>query len=194
MTNLNFPDDYIINTKRLVLRPPQETDLDGLWNHVTNPAITEFLAWEPHENKQVTLSVLKSLIQSQKDGKGYHWVLVQGEKLLGIISLIDVRRQHRCWKLNRAELAYWLAPEYQKQGLMTEACQAILNFTFATLKLHKIIVFHASDNPSSEGVIKRLGFRYVGEELEAFCKNGKWHNLQQYEMLEREFILQVNKF
>lgn len=191
MTNLTFPDDYIIKTNRLILRPPLETDVDGLWNHVTNPTITEFLAWNPHENQEMTLSLLKSLIQAQKDEKGYHWVLVQNKNLLGIVSLIDVRRQHRCWILDRAELAYWLGVEYQKQGLMTEACQAVVTFAFNTLKLHKILVYHASDNPPSGAVIKRLGFRYVGKELEAFCKDGKWHNLKQYEMLEREFT-QIN--
>ena len=187
MSALNFPQDYVLTTERLALRPPEPGDVDALWPHVTNPKVTEFLAWNPHENKEVTLGLINSLIQAQQSEKGYHWVVVQNQEICGIVSLIDVRRQHRCWTINRAELAYWLAPKFQKQGSMTEACKAVLEFAFTNLKLHKVIAFHASDNPPSGRVIQRLGFRYVGEELEAFCKNERWHDLKQYEILEREF-------
>ena len=186
MSTLDFPHDYIIRTQRLLLRPPEPGDVDALWPHVTNPEVTRFLAWEPHEDKEMTLRLINSLIQAQQAQKGYHWVLVRDMDICGLVSLIDVRRQHRCWTLDRAELAYWLAPKFQKQGLMTESCKAILDFAFNGLNLHKVIAFHASDNPPSGRVIQRLGFRYVGEEVEAFCKSGHWHNLKQYEVLEKE--------
>jgi len=186
MISLRFPDDYCLKTERLLLRPPLEEDLERLWPHVTNPEVTEFLAWDPHENKEVTLGLINSLIQAQQSEKGYHWVLVQDPEICGIVSLIDVRRQHRCWTINRAELAYWLAPKFQKQGLMTEACKTVLKFAFTHLMLHKVNAFHASDNPPSGRVIQRLGFRYVGEELEAFRKDERWHSLKQYEILEWE--------
>ncbi|MEY2494824.1 MAG: [ribosomal protein S5]-alanine N-acetyltransferase [Verrucomicrobiota bacterium] len=183
----HFPEGYQLQTERLVLRPPALEDVDALWPHVSDPRITRFLAWGPHPNKEVTKSMLRSLIEAQKQGKGFHWIVFRGKELLGILSLIDVRRTHRCWTLDRAELAYWLGPACQGFGYATEAARWVLQFAFEKLALHKVIVYHVSENPSSGAVAQRLGFRYIGEEMEAFQKEGHWYHLKHYEMLKREF-------
>lgn len=158
----------------------------ALWPHVTDPRITTFLAWEPHQNQHETLTMLKALIQGQKEGKGFHWLAMHEEKLVGLVSLIDVRRTHRAWTWNRAELAYWVTPEAQGHGFATEAARAVIDTGFARLALHKIIVYHAADNPPSGRVVQKLGFRHVGNEREAFCKHGLWHDLCHYELLASE--------
>ena len=95
--------------------------------------------------------------------------------------------KHRALTYNKAELAYWLSRTYQRQGIMTEAGRSVLQFAFNELKLHKLVVSHFSDNVASENLIKRLGFRYVGEQVEEFQKDGVWHNHKLYELLESEF-------
>jgi [ribosomal protein S5]-alanine N-acetyltransferase len=184
-----FPQGYSLRTDRLLLRAPSPEDVEPLWPHVTDSRITEFLAWEPHPNKETTRKMLQGLIEAQEKGSGFHWIVLQDSEVIGIVSLIDVRRMYRCWILNRAELAYWIAPSHQGSGYATEAARRILEFGFRDLGLHKIIVYHVTANPRSGAVTQRLGFRYVGEELQAFCKNDRWYDLKHYEMLEREFLL-----
>jgi RimJ/RimL family protein N-acetyltransferase len=181
-----FPKGYLLHTQRLVLRPPALEDVDALWPHVTDAGITRFLAWDPHPNKDVTQNMLRGLIEAQKQGKGFHWIVLHEEKLVGIVSLIDVRRTHRCWTLNRAELAYWIGSAFQGFGYATEAARRVIQFAFEDLAFHKIVVYHVTDNPPSGAVAQRLGFRYVGEELEAFKKEGNWYDLKHYELLQRE--------
>jgi RimJ/RimL family protein N-acetyltransferase len=131
--------------------------------------------------------MINSLLEAQKDGKGFHWVVIHEKIIVGLVSLIDVRRNHRAWTLNRAELAYWVAPAAQSRGYATEAAWAVMNFAFGRLAFLKLIVYHAADNPSSAHVVKKLGFRHVGNEREAFCKHGIWHDLSHYELLESEY-------
>jgi RimJ/RimL family protein N-acetyltransferase len=181
-----FPQGYLLHTERLVLRAPALEDVDALWPHVTDSRITRFLAWDPHPSKDVTENMLRGLIEAQEQGKGFHWIVLREEELIGIVSLIDVRRTHRCWTLNRAELAYWLGSACQGFGYATEAARRVIQFAFEDLAFHKIVVYHVTDNPPSGAVAQRLGFRYVGEELEAFEKEGNWYDLKQYELLERE--------
>jgi RimJ/RimL family protein N-acetyltransferase len=181
-----FPQGYLLHTERLVLRAPALEDVDALWPHVTDSRITRFLAWDPHPSKDVTEKMLRGLIEAQEQGKGFHWVVLREDELIGIVSLIDVRRTHRCWTLNRAELAYWLGSACQGFGYATEAARRVIQFAFEDLAFHKIVVYHVTDNPPSGGVAQRLGFRYVGEELEAFEKEGTWYDLKHYELLERE--------
>ena len=184
---LQYPDDYILKTARLELRPPLLGDVDALWPHVTDARITEFLAWSPHQDKSVTAGMIKALQEAQSGGKGYHWVIVLDGAIIGLTSLIDVRRAHRVWTFDRAELSYWLAPEFQGQGLATEAGRAVLSFAFERLGLHKIILGHAADNPPSGRVALRLGFKPYGRERDAFMKAGQWHDLIWYDILKDEF-------
>jgi [ribosomal protein S5]-alanine N-acetyltransferase len=183
----HFPDEYVLRTDRLALRPPSCDDVEDLWPHVTDSRITEFLAWDPHPDKETTRTMLQALIDAQANGRGFHWIVLLNGEVLGIVSLIDVRWIYRCWTLRRAELAYWIAPAHQGVGYATEASWRILAFGFQELGLHKIIVYHVTANPRSGAVAQRLGFRLVGEELDAFRKNGRWYDFKHYEMLDREF-------
>lgn len=172
-----------MQASRLQLRAPADVDVEGLWPFVTDPQITRFLAWEPHRDREQTRAMLKSLRDSQESGGGFHWVICHGEQVVGLISLIDVLREHRCWIIDRAELAYWIGCPYQGQGLATEASAAVLDFAFARLRFNRIVLYHAADNAASGAIAQKLGFRYVGEHREAFQKLGVWHSLHQYELL-----------
>lgn len=183
---LAYPQDYLLQTQRLQLRAVNYGDASGLWPMVCDSRLTTFLAWEPHRSLKETEAMTTSLAEAQRTGKGFHWSVNLDKQIIGLVSLIDVRWQHRCWTLNRAELAYWIGIPYQQKGYATEAAAAVVKFGFEKLQLHKIRVYHAADNPASGRTIEKLGFRYVGEEKEAFQKGGIWHHLRHFEMLESE--------
>lgn len=181
-----YPQGYRLQAQRLQLRALAEGDAPGLWPLLSDGRLTPFLAWEPHRSIEETEGMVAALIEAQQAGMGFHWVASHAGQIVGLVSLIDVRRQHRCWTLNRAELAYWIGLPYQGQGYATEAAAVVAEFGFARLQLHKIRVYHAADNPASGRTIEKLGFRFVGEEKEAFQKDGIWHHLCHFEMLASE--------
>ena len=173
-----------LKTNRLYLRLPQEEDVDELFKLMSNTELTRFLSWEAHKDRHSTTVVLNSLIESQKNDKGYHWCICIEDKIIGIVSLFDVKRVIRTWTLNRAELAYWITPNFQGKGYITEACEAILKVGFDRLGLHKIIVAHAQENIASESVCRKLGFQQYAHEHDAFFKDGVWHDLIWYELIK----------
>jgi len=181
-----YPDGYRMQTARLKLRAVADADAKELWPLASDHRLTTFLAWEPHQSVEDTEGMIGALTGAQHAGRGFHWVATYAGKVVGLLSLIDVRRKHRCWTLNRAELAYWIGLPYQGNGFATEAAAAVAEFGFTRLHLHKILVYHAADNPVSGRTIEKLGFRFVGEEKESFQKDGVWHNLRHFEMLVAE--------
>ena len=183
---LSYPRDYQLQTRRLQLRAVDKGDAIGLWPLVSDNRLTTFLAWEPHRSLKETDALATALAEAQRMDKAFHWTVNLDKQIIGLISLIDVHWQHRCWTLNRAELAYWIGVPYQGRGYATEAAAAVAEFGFSKLQLHKIRVYHAADNPASGRTIEKLGFRYVGEEKDAFQKNGIWHHLRHFELLESE--------
>lgn len=192
------PEEFTLRTPRLLLRPPNVSDANhtndarDLWPLVSDSRLTTFLAWDAHQAPEETARMMLALHDAQKTGSGFHWLVFHENVLTGLVSLIDVRWQHRSWTLRRAELAYWVGIPYQGRGYATEAAAAVTRFGFKTLGLHKIRVYHAADNPASGKTINKLGFRPVGVEQEAFQKNGTWHHLCHFELLSTEWALNHN--
>ena len=178
----------VLTTKTLVLRPLTINDVDLLWPDISDPEISRRMAWEAHTDRSQTIEFLKHEQGRWETGKGITWGIFKDDCFCGIFSLIGLVKTHRALTYNKAELAYWLSRRYQRQGIMTEAGQRVLQFAFRDLKLHKLVVSHFSDNIASEKLIKRLGFRCVGEEIEEFQKRGVWYNQKKYELLDREFV------
>ena len=182
----DFPHGYPLQTGRLQLRALEQGDAQRLWPLVSDARLTEFLAWEPHRSIDETAAMIAALNEAQLSGRGFHWAVFHEDEIVGLVSLVDVRWQHRSWMLDRAELAYWTGLPFQGNGYATEAAAAVMAFGFESLCLHKIRVYHAADNTASGRTIAKLGFRYVGEEKEAFCKDGVWHHLRHFELLAGE--------
>ena len=178
--------DYRLETSRLRLQEIRDGDACELWPLVSDSGLTTFLAWNAHQSIAETEALVCSLVAAHRAGSGFHWIVRRAGKVVGLVSLIDIRRQHRCWTHNRAELAYWIGRPFNGNGLATEAAAAVVNFAFSQLRLHKIRVYHATGNVASKRTIEKLGFRLVGEERDAFQKEGIWHNLRHFEMLVSE--------
>lgn len=184
---MNLEQNAIIKTERLLLRPLEPTDAELLWPASSDPEISRYMAWKTHSGKAQTVEFLKGELARRAAGCGITWGIFKDDAFSGIVSLIDLLRTHRALTYDKAELAYWLRREYQGQGIASEAARRVLQFGFDELRLHKICVGHFAINQASAKLINRLGFRYVGEQIEEFQKDGVWHNHKNYELLEREF-------
>ena len=75
-----------LNTERLFLRPLILSDAHALFNLMSDKAMTTYLTWEPHETLETTTKVIQSLINSQKDDKGYHWCINLNNDIIGLCS------------------------------------------------------------------------------------------------------------
>ena len=178
----------ILKTKRLVLRPLEPGDVDVLWREMSDPEISRYMAWDAHVERLQTDEFVRAEIVRRESGKGITWGIFKEGEFCGIVSLIGIIWFYRALTYNKAELAYWLAIRYHKQGIMTEAALKVMELGFRELGLHKICVSHFVSNIASEHLIKRLGFRYIGEQIEEYKKNGIWYNQKNYELIEKEFF------
>lgn len=173
-----------IKTDRLELRPPSIQNTLELHKLMKNSVDTTFLSWDPHSSLNETDTLLDSLINSIKLDNSYHWVIFYNAKIVGFISLIDVKRVLRTWTINRAELSYWISNDFIGNGFATEAAFSVVDFGFNSLLLNKIIIAHAKENIQSQKICEKLNFIKYAYESYAFKKNQKWHDLIWYERLK----------
>jgi RimJ/RimL family protein N-acetyltransferase len=181
-----LPAQLALRTPRLLLRPLQASDVDILWPDVADPEISRLMAWDAHETKEQTVTFVENEITRCEGGKGVTWAIMEEERFCGIISLIGIQRSHRALTYDKAELAYWMSRSCQRRGFMTEAGRRVLDFAFRDVGLHKVYVSHFAGNEASRALIRRLGFRYIGTQVEEFRKGGIWHDHVMYELLVRE--------
>lgn len=102
-------------------------------------------------------------------------------KLVGAISL-TIKRE-----FGRGELGYWITKDHWGRGYATEASNAILDFGFETLKLHRIQAHHLVRNPASGRVMQKLGMQLEGIERDAVIKWGRHESIVLYSILEPEW-------
>lgn len=180
--------NFLLQTDRLSLRPLTQNDLHLLWPHVADSEISYWMTWDVHESKEVTKTFLQGVEKEFLEERAVCWAMFYQEQFAGLISLNDITRMFASVRLDSAELGYWLVKDFWNQGFMTEAAKEVLRFGFEEVKLHKITVAHFSENKPSEKVIKKLGFRFIGEQKQHFLKHGKWHDHKLYELLAEDFL------
>ena len=54
--------------------------------------------------------------------------------------------------------AYWISPDYQRRGIMTQCCRAVIENAFGELQLSRVLVAVATDNLPAQKIPERLGF------------------------------------
>jgi ribosomal-protein-alanine N-acetyltransferase len=179
--------DLVLATPRLRLRPFAETDVDDLWPHVSDPALTTMLSWAAHTERDQTLDFIRRVNAGLFDGTCAAWAIEVDGRASGCISLESIQFGLRAWRLDRAELGYWMAPPLWGRGLMTEAAHAVVRCGFELIGLHKVTVGCIAENAGSRRVIEKLGFRPVGRLEDDVWRDGCWWSVLRYELTASEW-------
>ncbi len=178
----------VIPCSKFTLRPVTVDDTDALWPHVTNPEISVYMSWAPHESRELTAAFLQSQVDGLAKGTILNWAIEIDGVAAGLVTLASITwKLSTDWRVDRAELGYWIGQPYWGQGIMTEAALNATKFGFETLGLHKVTVGHMDQNDKSKRIIEGLGFRYVGLKLEDAWKNGAWQHHHRYELTVGEW-------
>ncbi|HOO27569.1 MAG TPA: GNAT family protein [Lachnospiraceae bacterium] len=85
-----------------------------------------------------------------------------------------------------AELGYWLAEKYWKQGIMSSAVKQLCAEAFLTFDLVRIYAEPFSYNEGSKAVLKKAGFTYEGTMRSSVFKNGRMFDQCLYSLLKNE--------
>ena len=85
-----------------------------------------------------------------------------------------------------AELGYWLAEDYWRQGVMTRAVRQICREAFRTLEIVRIFAEPFESNAGSRSVLEKAGFTCEGTMRSGVCKNGIIQSYCMYSLLRAE--------
>lgn len=103
-------------------------------------------------------------------------------KLAGVISFDKINPVNRS-----AMIGYWIGASYRGKGLMTRACEALVDYGFRELNLNRIVIWVATDNRRSLAIPERLGFTREGVERQAQWLHDHFVDIVVYSMLPSEW-------
>ncbi len=174
--------DTVLETRRLILRPWEESDLEDFYAYASVEGVGEMAGWRHHESIEVSRSILEDFMSHKNV-----FALVHREsgRAIGSLGL------HPSWAnedeayrdLKVKEIGYVLSREYWGQGLMPEAVRAVIGFCFDTCGLDALTVGHFSVNGQSKRVIEKCGFQFVRESRYHAKQLGKDFDDMRYILL-----------
>jgi ribosomal-protein-alanine N-acetyltransferase len=174
----------ILETKRLILRPFQQSDADVVEKLAGDKQIASTTLLIPHPYPKGGAKEWIATHESKyHEGKAvvYAITLKNSDELIGCISLA-INIDH-----NQAELGYWVGVPYWNQGYCTEAGKAILEYGFETRGLNRIHACYLSRNPVSGRVMEKLGMSHEGTRRQHIMKWGVYENLELKGMLRSDW-------
>ena len=174
----------ILETERLILRPPNESDVPAISAIMNDPEVTANLLMSPPFPEGEVVAWIRDRREAWEKRERFAAavVLKQTDELIGTCSLINVSREHM-----NAELIYWLGKPYWGKGYMTEAAGRMLKFGFEELELERISVGCFARNKTSARVIEKLGLKYESCARHKFLKDGKFLDELRFGMIRTDY-------
>ena len=162
--------------EQVTLRTVQPEDYEFLVRNLNDPKLRH-AGYET-----VRTPVSEDNIVTKVEANNYHIFLVcQEETPVGSTSIKDIDLEGR-----KAELGYWIAPEYQDNGYATEAADLCLTHAFDELGLHKVWARTVGDNETSKRVLEKLGFQQEGVLQEHWYGFGRYVDEYRFGLLKSD--------
>jgi [ribosomal protein S5]-alanine N-acetyltransferase len=147
-----------LETTRLVLLPVEMADAEQIqatfprWEIVKH--LNSKVPW-PYPNDGAHTFLRDIALPAIERGDEWIWTIRRKEDpdtIIGMISLTKSENENR---------GFWIDPQWQRRGLMTEACDAVTAFWFETLKFPVLRAPKAVANEGSRRISIKQGMRII---------------------------------
>lgn len=172
--------------KDLQLKELRDYHADDLFQLIESnrPRLKEFLAWlDTHTKIEDTQKFVRVCRDINRRGLALSLGIFYQDKLAGHISFNRIDQENKA-----AFIGYWLAKNFEAQGLVTQSVTALIRYGFQELHLHRMELRCAPENERSRKVALRLGFQYEGRLRDAEWLYDHFVDHEIYSLLAHEWM------
>ncbi len=150
-------DTPVLETPRLIMRPPHREDIEDLAFIGNNREIAEMTSRMPHPySKDDALAFIESFESGRYEGCIYAITQTDSGRLIGMGAVENRKR------FGGLEIGYWLGKPYWGRGFATEAASALVDLAFRVTETDCVYAACRTNNPASRAVLRKQGFNFVG--------------------------------
>jgi ribosomal-protein-alanine N-acetyltransferase len=153
-SRVNPPESF--TTARLSIRKPRPEDAPLIYAaYAQDPEVTRYLAFRPHRDLEDTRQAIERFLEGWRSGKSYAWLMFRrdDEALVGAIAAREDQG---------INLGYLTARSHWRQGFMSEAISAIVDWAFAQPGIFRVWAVCDLENEASAGLLESNGFHQEG--------------------------------
>ena len=168
----------ILETERLILRPPVPEDFAAVHSWAGNPENTRYMAWGPNDEDQT-----REFLSSAKIGNDFTIVLKETGEAIGGCGIYPDGDN------DTAEIGWIIHIDHWRRGYGTELGGELIRHGFETLKLRRIFASCAAVNIGSFRIMERNGMRREALHKKAFWArvDKEWIDEMVYAILAEEY-------
>lgn len=175
-----IPETFPTFKKDLVLlRPFISDDVERVFLGLSHPEVIKYYGvnYKSLSETQLQMEWFKSL---EKEGTGIWWAILSldEKEFYGAVGLNNLSTVHK-----KAEIGFWLLPNYWGKGIMQTAVPIVCDYGFEQRRLHRIEAFVETKNKSSINLLGRLNFKHEGTMNDCEIKNEEFISLDIYAKL-----------
>ena len=169
-----------LETKRLLVLLPEPDCAPRMVDYYRRNQ-DHLAPWEPRRSEEfLTQAWWERQLDANRTefekGSGVRLVLVARDDVLGpvlgVANLSNIVRG----TLQACHLGYSLDREHEGRGLMQEALEALVNYAFEGLQLHRVMANYQPENVRSGRLLERLGFVREGYARDYLHIDGAWRD------------------
>jgi 8-oxo-dGTP diphosphatase len=165
-----------LRTERLTIRPLRAEDAAALHRLVNDWDVAKSLARVPFPYpRELADDWVASTHAQMAEGRAWHLAITgleqagtpeETEVLVGCVGLtLDATGK-------AAELGYWVGRRFWGHGVAPEAAGRMARWALANLGVERLVASALVENARSQAVLRRIGFRRVGEGAREFLSRG----------------------
>lgn len=174
-----------IETPRLLMKPLQLQDTQGMYAYRSDPAVARYQSWRPVREEEVEAFILKYGSSSINVVDSWCQLGVYRKTTQELIG--DVGIHFLPPDAQQVELGFTISPRHQGQGYAAEAVGALLSYLFASLSKHRIMASVDPSNTASIALLGKMGMRKEAHHIQSIWTPEGWGDDVIYAVLREEW-------
>lgn len=120
----------------------------------------------------------KNIAENESEGFGIFYQ----NKFIGAIGFVKFD-----WNSKSTEIGYWIHKDFEGRGIITKACQVLINYAFDELEMNRIEIRCAAENVRSRAIPERFNFKLEGVLRQSQWRHTRFYDIAVYGILAEEW-------
>ncbi|MBO7386063.1 MAG: GNAT family N-acetyltransferase [Clostridia bacterium] len=179
-----------LETESLLLRRMEMRDAQDMYEYSRDPLVAKHVLWDAHTSVSDTKSYLRYMLRKYRAGEPSSWCIVEKstDKVVGTIGYMWYQKDN-----SACEVGYSLARRCWNRGYMTQALNAVLDYTFRELGFNRVEAQHETDNGASGAVMRKCGMTKEGTLRSRLYNKGRYVDVDLYSILRKEYMSRIGR-
>jgi [ribosomal protein S5]-alanine N-acetyltransferase len=182
----DFSDFPVLLTERLRLREIHPEDAEAIFAIRGDYEVTKYNTGAAYTHVRQAADLIDAMTRLYDERREIRWgITLKTDPAETVIGMCGYNYWDRTD--HRGSIGFDLARAYWRQGIMSEAVQAVVAFGFLEMGLNRVEADASIYNQASIQLLKSVGFTQEGVQREQYYESGAHHDLVLFALLRREW-------